>query len=196
MRNVAALCVSGRSIYKHMPGVVCYDSHRDARTFDFSMPVVAHPPCRLWSRKLRHFAKSDDPDAEKKLGEFCIAAVLRCGGVLENPAGSLLFEMPRTHVAYSYIIEINQSDFGFATKKPTWILIAGVPKDQLPPLPVPKARQSASPVQLMSLSKFQRARTMPDLANWLCQVARLSCPGALALPTSRHECQPARTNHA
>ncbi len=37
-RQVAALCVSGRSIYKHLPGVDCFDHRRDARQFAGQCP--------------------------------------------------------------------------------------------------------------------------------------------------------------
>lgn len=57
--NVAALCVAGNSIYKGMPGVICYDKARDARQFTGGMPVVAHPPCRFWSAYTAHQAKFD-----------------------------------------------------------------------------------------------------------------------------------------
>lgn len=40
---IAALCVSGRSIYKHLPGVIAYDSRRDARTFPANMPFFIRP---------------------------------------------------------------------------------------------------------------------------------------------------------
>lgn len=86
--SVAVLFARSDSVYRSL-GVEVFDLARDARTFDFSMPVVAHPPCRAWGR-LRHLAK---PRAdEKALGLFAVEAVRRCGGVLEHPACSGLWE--------------------------------------------------------------------------------------------------------
>ena len=48
IRNVAALYCRKDSIYKSFPGVDAFDLERDARNFDLSMPVVAHPPFRGW----------------------------------------------------------------------------------------------------------------------------------------------------
>src|SRR5665647_1354219 len=100
LRPIAALCVSGRSIYKHLPGVTAYDTKAGAATFPKDSPVIAHPPCRLWSKFLRHQAKSPDLIAEMELGRWCARTVLTCGGVLEQPAGSHLFSemwLPRPH---------------------------------------------------------------------------------------------------
>jgi len=45
--RVAALCVSGRSIYKYMEGVECYDEKRGAQNFKANMPAVARRAKRL-----------------------------------------------------------------------------------------------------------------------------------------------------
>lgn len=89
--TVAALFVDAAGIYSTLEGVECWGVERDARTYDGSLPVVAHPPCQRWGRYAtggprypRRFAAGDD--------EGCFAAALasvrRCGGVLEHPAGS------------------------------------------------------------------------------------------------------------
>src|SRR3972149_3930233 len=66
-----------------------WDIDRDARNYTGNAPVIAHPPCRAWGR-LRHFAKPR-PD-EKDLALFAVATVRRCGGVLEHPASSTLWQ--------------------------------------------------------------------------------------------------------
>lgn len=187
-RTIAALCVSGRSIYKHLPGVVAYDRKRDARTFDAKTPAIAHPPCRLWSKFLSHQAKSPDREAEMELGRWCVRTVMRCGGVVEQPAGSRLFyemnlPMPGNgdlklinglsgECDGCYTIYVEQSWFGYVTRKPTWLLICGVPRDQLPPVPFSLA--NGQPCQKPGLSSFARSRTMNTFAEWLCQIARLA----------------------
>lgn len=179
MRTVAALCVSGRSIYNHLPGVVAYDSRRDARTFSGGMPVVAHPPCRLWSRNLSHQAKAENPEAEKNLGRWYVEQVLRCGGVLEHPAHSKLFEdcnlpLPncRTGDPFLFTLYVEQCWFGYATPKPTWVLVSGVPLHQVEAMPfsLGACRHDA----MSGLSQSARARSVQPFAQWLCQTARSS----------------------
>jgi hypothetical protein len=174
VREVAALCVSGRSVYKHKPGVVAFDRRRDARTFPGGVPVIAHPPCRLWSKFLWHQAKSPDPEAEKKLGLWCVEQVIKNGGVLEHPAGSGLFAAANLPVpnepaeTFLYTIYVEQGWFGYASRKPTWVLISGVPKSQLPALPF----EFLDGVKASGLTAFARARTVGTFADWLCQTAR------------------------
>lgn len=175
--RVAALCVSGRSIYQHMAGVEAYDARRDARTFAGGCPVVAHPPCRTWSKYLRHMARPADWQGEQELGRFCVRAVIRNGGVLEQPAGSYLWQdqnlpLPnRPDDPFLYTVYIEQAWFGYATRKPTWVLVAGLPVHQLPPLPL-VLDDGAKKLSLTGLSQFSRSRTMQGFAGWLCQAAR------------------------
>ena len=176
---IAALCVSGRSIYKHLPGVIAYDSRRDARTFPANMPAVFHPPCRCWSKYLRHLAKPLDAAGEMELGRWCVRTLLKCGGVLEHPAGSLLFKemrlpMPNRTSDTGFTIYVEQSWFGYASKKATWIFVCGVPKARLPAIPFRLVERAKVP----RLSTTGRSRTMPAFAKWLCQIARLAKPPA------------------
>lgn len=177
VKPVAVLCCSGRSIYKHMPGVIAFDKANDARQFAGHNPVVAHPPCRTWSKYLAHLAKPTDREAERDLGKFCVEKVIANGGVLEQPAHSGLWLACRlpwpgcSQDPWIYTIWLEQSWFGYATPKPTWLLISGVPKNQLPPVPFSLAKQSGPN---SSLSSAGRSRTIQPLAEWLCEVARRS----------------------
>jgi hypothetical protein len=187
---LAALCVSGRSIYKHLPGVVAYDRKRDARTFDAKTPAVAHPPCRFWSKFLSVLALKAaransldvDVEAEKELGRWCVRTVMRCGGVLEQPAHSGLWAdmglpMPNQPARDGcWTLYVEQGWFGYLTRKPTWLLICGVPKDQLPP--VPFSLVNGSRANSPGLSAFARSRTVNSFAEWLVKVARLAKPPA------------------
>ena len=178
LRTVAALCVSGRSIYKHLPGVDAFDAGRDARTFAGGITVVAHPPCRCWSKYLRHQAKPLDARAEMELGLWCVRQVVEHGGVLEQPAGSGLFAaagVPVPNVQGEspllFSLYVEQGWFGYPMRKRTWVLVSGVPKAAVPAVPF---NLSVAPSSPEGLSHFARSRTVDAFAEWLCQVARLT----------------------
>lgn len=177
MREVTVLCCSGRSIYKRLPGVMAFDEKRDARTWTGGTPVVAHPPCRCWSLYLHHMAKPVDREAETNLGLWCARMVQQWGGVLEQPAGSKLFaaaglpEAGPTNDPFGYTVYLEQSWFGFASRKPTWVYICGVPRAYLPKMPF---RWDVQHAAIGTGSKFARSRTMSNLAEWFVTVARAS----------------------
>ena len=183
---IAVLFVSGRSIYHHLGDVEAYDSHRDARQFAGSEPIVAHPPCRCWSKYLSHQARCANPTAEKALAFFALEKVRRNGGVLEQPAESLFWKaanlpLPNAPAdSFGFTLYIEQSWFGYAKKKATWLYVVGVPLRSIPPMPFRLVKPHAkSP----GLSRAARSRTMPALADWLCQIARLAHatqPGTLS----------------
>lgn len=175
--EVAILCASGRSIYRHLPNTLVYDRARDASQFAGPNAVVAHPPCKLWCKTLRHLAKSEDPEEEKELGRFCVRKVLENGGVLEQPAHSRLFaemNLPvpkRPAHAFLFTIYLEQIWFGGPVRKPTWILVSGIPRHQIPPMPMSLVEPRA---KFDDMTTFQRSATPKALAEWLCQIARLS----------------------
>lgn len=182
MDHVAALFVREDSIYKRLPGVDAWDAQRDARAWPGGCSVVAHPPCRSWGR-LRQFAKPR-PD-EKALGPWAVEQVRRWGGVLEHPAGSTLFEhcaMPVPGVLCDawggYTLEVDQFHFGHKAKKPTWLYIVGVGREQLPPIPQRRGqpthciRPTRSYPRLPSVTKAEREHTPEPLSRWLVEVAR------------------------
>lgn len=171
MPPVAVLCAAPRSIYHWLPGVEVYDRHRDARTFPGQMPVVAHPPCRGWSAKLRHQAK---PEAgERELGLLCCEFLRQCGGILEQPADSALWPhgrlpWPGESDGDLWSVEVQQCWWGHPAPKPTWLCFSFVPEDQvLFPAPQPAMRSTAG------MSAAQRSATPRALARWLVQHARL-----------------------
>lgn len=176
MRRVAALCVAPRSLYKKIPFVEAYDASRDARSFPGGLPVVAHPPCAQWSR-LRGFAKPD-PDLAS-LALFCLEHVRREGGVLEHPYPSLFFRRylpaPGHFDCGGFTIIIDQSWFGFPTRKRTQLYISGLAPHQIPKYPFELGDSFAD---LSHLGKAHRSRTYPLLANWLIQIAQLTSPSS------------------
>lgn len=177
IQTVAALFVSGRSIYRHMPNVRAYGLREDAMTFNGNVPVVAHPPCRTWSRTLRHQAKPNSLVYEQSLGLWAAQVVMANGGVLEQPAHSLLWAaaklpMPsRPADAFCYTIVVEQRWWGYRSRKATWLLICGVPRHYLPPMPFSLVAEESD---CLGLSQCGRSRTMPAFAAWLCQIARCS----------------------
>lgn len=62
----------------------------DVRTFQGGMPIVGHPPCRSWSAFCRHQAKP--LLGEKELAPFVVEHLRKCGGVMEHPAHSTLWD--------------------------------------------------------------------------------------------------------
>lgn len=177
--KVAVLCCARRSHYKYMRDVEAYDVARDARSWAGGMPVVAHPPCRCWSRNLARFAKPLDRDAEMALGVWCVEQVRRWGGVVEQPAHSRLWEFcglplpgARPSDPFGYSLYVEQGWFGFATRKPTWLYVSGVPSSYVPEIPFAFERPWGP--KLEQLSRASASRTVPVFGHWLCDVARQS----------------------
>lgn len=179
IRQVAALCVAGNSVYKTLDGVDCYDARRDVRTFPGGMPVVAHPPCRSWSAFTAQQAKP--PPGEKELGPLCVDILRREGGVLEHPAHSRLFSYcglppPGETAGYLTTIYVEQAWWGYPMRKATWLCLSMVDINQLD---VPYVKHnSRSGVgdrrRQQVMSKNQRAATCLPLAQWLVEAARLA----------------------
>ena len=182
--NVAVLCAAKGSAYEEMTGVDVYDADRDCRTFKGGMPVVAHPPCRAWSATCRHQSKASS--AERWLGPYCVDQVRRCGGVLEHPAHSRLWEkcglpLPGQRQCEARCVAIQQHWFGHSTVKHTWLYMVGV--DDIPPIPF-RLLQPGSTKRWNKQSKKQRAATAPLLATWLVECARKA--KAPYVPSSCH----------
>lgn len=177
-RHVSVLCAHRRSVYCGFDDVTVYDDRRDARLFDGVGPVVAHPPCRAWSAFTRHQAKP--PADEILLWPWCVAVISICGGVLEHPAYSRLFdfcdiptpgESPRRGL---WSMAIDQSWFGFCASKRTWLVFSGIDRDQLPPIPFRLHNPHGDRRRWQVMSRRQRAATSEEFARWLVDVARLT----------------------
>lgn len=134
-RPISVLFCMSDSIYKSFPECDVFDKNRNALTFDNSGPVVAHPPCRSWS-KLRSFARPEV--GERALAIWAIWTVRLCGGVLEHPASSQLWKTYKLPLGQEvdewggYTISVDQCWFGHRARKSTWLYIVGCPKMSLP----------------------------------------------------------------
>ncbi len=184
MREVAVLFARGDSIYKTLAACDVWGAERDARKWPGGAPVVAHPPCRGWGR-LRHFARPEP--GEMECAVWAVEQVRKWGGVLEHPAGSLLWKsrlpLPgETDEFGGWTLPILQFWFGHRCEKATWLYVAGTTPGRLPQIPLvlgeathviqSRKRQDHRP----HVPKPERERTPPRLAEWLCEVARGARP--------------------
>lgn len=138
---IAALFVETDGCYFGVPGVEPFDQFRDARTYNGTYPVVAHPPCARWGsfwyggpilHKLGKRKQKGDDD-----GCFAAAlvAVRRCGGVIEHPRGSHAWahfgigKPPATggwiETAGGWSCCVWQGNYGHLALKPTWLFYVG-----------------------------------------------------------------------
>lgn len=183
---IAVLFARHDSVYKSLPGLDVYDKERDALTFPGGMPVVAHPPCRSWSR-MRAFAKP--APGEKELAVWAVRQVRRYGGVLEHPEASALWKEMRLPLGLErdlwggYTLSVDQFWFGHRARKRTWLYIVGIDPNVLPQYPLrmdaimhtvgtTKKRWRENFRPKPSLSPSERERTPPAFAEYLISIAK------------------------
>lgn len=144
MDRVAALFVERDGVYFGLDGVDPWDESRDARLYAGSLPVVAHPPCQLWTNFAavnfkRYGGEHNRPGNDGGCFAAALAAVRRCGGVLEHPAFSrawAAFDLPRPGIGWSggpreWVCEVWQSAYGHKARKRTWLFYVGLPPTAL-----------------------------------------------------------------
>lgn len=139
MTDVAALFVDGSGVYANMSGVAVWDVRRDARLYDGELPVVAHPPCHLWTNLAcvnykRWGGDHNKPGNDGGCFASAVASLRRCGGVLEHPAFSRAWAphgLPRPgNDGWSehnglWVCEVWQSAYGHRARKRTWLAYVG-----------------------------------------------------------------------
>lgn len=147
---VAALYIDGAGVYSTIPGLDLWDAKRDARLYDGTAPVVAHPPCQLWGKFAKvNFARwggeHNRPGNDGGCFASALANVRRCGGVLEHPAGSYAWEahgLPKppplrqcsqweSAGPNEWVCEVWQSAYGHKARKRTWLFYCGKPPMRL-----------------------------------------------------------------
>lgn len=196
--KVAALYVERGGPYFTMPDVDPWDRERDARLYAGPWPVVAHPPCGPWGN-LRHLCVPNrDRLNDADCGPIAVDQVRRWGGMLEQPAGSKLFDhcgcakptlSPGSFVVDKFggiAIEVCQVEWGHPARKRTWLYLVGIRRPHItPPLPgrAPthwvsggrlhnrKGSGGIVPPGIKVCSAQQRRRTPPAFARWLVDLA-------------------------
>ena len=187
MKTVAVLFCHPRTYYAGVPGVEVYTEARDARTFPGGMPVIAHPPCRMWSRARRPGLATCS--SEMDLARWAVATVRREGGILEHPYQSRLWadqDLPREGQMdqHGFTCLVDQIWFGHRAEKATWLYVCGVNPNTLPPIP---EHPAFSPrVNFNRLGRAERQLTPPAFARFLVQVARLASMQVAKPGTSGH----------
>lgn len=171
---IAALFVETGGCYFGLPNVEPWDILRDARTYQGTFPVVAHPPCQRWgrfwhgsTRKPHQFQLGDDSGCFAS----ALANVRRCGGVLEHPADSHAWDAfglakPSRKGGWVKADDVGftccvfQGHYGHQAGKATWLYAVGV---DLPDLKWGKCEQRLHPVALAKHG-YEKARRIGILS--------------------------------
>lgn len=171
MRNISALCVSRNSVYKQLLGEEnCYDQKRNARNFQGKEPVIAHPPCRGWTRFGRAMKAKPVP-GEKDLAMFCLEKVIVNGGVFEHPHESIFIKLVEKATGIKKVI-IDQSWFGFWCRKRTVLLMPEF--FQVPEIPFQLVQQTSRQVAYRDWANRDRSKTNLEFAKWLIKLVRIN----------------------
>lgn len=146
---IAALYVASGGCYFGIPGVDAWDVARDARLYAGRDPVVAHPPCERWGRYWGGGPMLHGTPRQKKLGDdggcfaAALAAVRRCGGVLEHPEASHAWAfhgLARPPAAGGWIAaddvggwtcRVEQGAYGHRARKATWLYAVRTARPEL-----------------------------------------------------------------
>ena len=140
---IAALFVETDGAYFNLPGVEPFDKSRDARTYNGDWRVIAHPPCERWGNFWYGGLMLHKQGKRKILGDdggcfaSALAAVRRCGGVLEHPRYSRAW--PAFGIAkppneggwipagddMGWTCCVYQGSYGHQALKPTWLYYVG-----------------------------------------------------------------------
>jgi hypothetical protein len=189
---VVVLYARRDSIYKTIPNCDVWDEDRDARNYVGDDPIIAHPPCRSWSR-MKAFATNTKP-WERDLARSAVALIRKNGGVLEHPAFSDLWKdqnMPRPGSWDEYggwTLPILQYWWGHPANKATWLYIVGVGQKEIEPIPLVLGDSelvvgtSSKKRWKKEIPKSAREHTPPELAKWLVRMAQNAKSGQ-----KRHE---------
>lgn len=187
---IAALFVDARGSYAGVPGVDLWDVARDARLYPGPHPVVAHPPCQLWTNLAavnfkRYGGEHNRPGNDAGCFASALASLRRWGGVLEHPAFSNAWPahgLARpVAVGWSrcqdgWVCETWQSAYGHPARKRTWLLYSGRnPPAELDWTRVPGVAQCGWFDRIKpTLGKRQASATPPDFRDALLALARSS----------------------
>lgn len=195
---IAALYVEKGGSYFGLPDVDPWDESRDARTYEGPHPVVAHPPCQRWGAMAivnyaRWGGEHNRPGNDGGCFASALAAVRRCGGVLEHPAKSRAFAAHglttpngtgwQRASCGGWVCEVWQSAYGHRANKATWLYAFGVgrPPELRWERPVGSHQvgfhdQRGKSRNKPTLSKREAAATPPEFREALLSIARTAQP--------------------
>lgn len=152
MRTVSVLFCDPKGTYASIPGVELWGPERDARTYAGPHPVIAHPPCHLWTNLAkvnhkRYGGEHNRPGNDGGCFASALAAVWKWGGVLEHPAftnawdANGLFPPKGMHweaedtwspLSLGWTTEVWQSAYGHKARKRTWLYYRSANRCPLP----------------------------------------------------------------
>jgi len=184
---IAALFVETDGCYFGLPDVDPWDIIRDARGYAGPYPVVAHPPCQRWGRMAHGGPSAPGTQVPGEDGgcfNAALRSLWKYGGVLEHPCDSKAWAhydlvRPQRHAGWvqtpgpKYKIAgvdpelrrhghwwtcyVEQGHYGHMSRKPTWLLTCGIPRDRLPELNWSKGEQRLHPIALERYG-YEKAR--------------------------------------
>jgi hypothetical protein len=196
MKTIAALYVAVDGTYSGLSGVDAWDVNRDARLYGGPHPVVAHPPCQLWTRFAHvNFARwggeHNRPGNDGGCFAAALASVRKWGGVLEHPAFSdawKAFMLPRPRFGAwllsdgLWVCEVWQSAYGHKARKRTWLLYCGHGEPPEPRWDRPESThqigfhdQRGTDRNKPTISGKAASATPPVFRDFLLRLARYSC---------------------
>jgi hypothetical protein len=185
--RIAALFVDPTGVYSEIPGVDVWGEDRDARSYVGPHPVVAHPPCHLWTNLAmvnykRYGGEHNRPGNDGGCFDRALAALRRYGGVLEHPAFSHAwkrFDLPRPSLdewvfgSGLWATEVWQSVYGHKARKRTWLLYRGPKPPAMDWSREPGTHQCGWFDRIKpTLSKREASATPPKFAKMLVALAR------------------------
>ena len=181
MEKTPVLFTEKNSNYLNYDEFDCFDETRNALSCSSRLPLIAHPPCRLFSR-LRAFSTAHP--REKLLAFFALAKVRQFGGILEHPRSSLLwktgnFDLSGQVDQYGgFLRSVNLSWFGYPCEKKTMLYFIGISPSQLPAFPLNQSPPSfiistSSRSSLQEIPKHLRAKTPVQMIEYFITVLQV-----------------------
>ena len=141
---VAALFIQSDGCYSNLKWVDKWPESRDARLYNGSLPVVAHPPCQRYGslgnvNYIRWGGEHNRPLNDKGCFASALASVNCWGGVLEHPANSQAWPVYNLNIpsnkgwkrsGIGWVCEVWQSAYGHRARKRTWLYFCGKSKPE------------------------------------------------------------------
>lgn len=181
---ISVLFAAPHSVYHSIDGLDVWDAARNALLWPGGNPIVAHPPCRGWSR-MRAFCHN--LAGEKELSVWAVEQVRCYGGVLEHPAGSSLWPFmslpsPGCSDEWGHTLIVDQWWWGHLAQKRTLLYIVGCKKKDVPIVPLRigrpshtmglwRGRDKRPGKSRPEVQKKMRSATPISFALWLIELA-------------------------